>query len=121
MSIPEISRIIHDWCKTKTFVNRAWIFGSRTQDIHRPDSDIDVAVEALPVENPFAEGEDHYTAASKKDTWKRELELLLPYPVHFCPVSYHEESESAEDVRRNGILVFDLHREKNMELPSRTH
>jgi predicted nucleotidyltransferase len=62
------------WAAENPEVRRVWVFGSRAKDTHRPDSDIDVAVELEPV----ADSEETLTRwIAHAEVWKAQLQNLI--------------------------------------------
>ena len=58
------------WAAEHPEVCRVWIFGSRAKDTHRPESDIDIAVELEPV----GDSEETLTRwIAHADLWRSEL------------------------------------------------
>src|SRR5687768_14288041 len=68
--------------KSEPIIERVHIFGSRVRGEHRPDSDIDMAVELDLKTAPgvdFSGGFATFSFQSKR--WKAQLAELLPMPV----------------------------------------
>lgn len=69
---------LRQWAATHLEIARVVIFGSRARGDHRPDSDLDVAVEL---------GRSRWDEAplaiwiTSAETWRRELAPNLPWPV----------------------------------------
>ena len=62
------------WAAENPEVRRVWVFGSRAKDTHRPDSDIDVAVELEPV----ADSEETLTRwIAHAEVWNAQLQNLI--------------------------------------------
>lgn len=59
------------WAKTTPEVVNVWIFGSRVRGAHRPDSDVDVAVE-------HDAGEDF---GGRQDEWRKLLRPQIGLPL----------------------------------------
>lgn len=45
MQLAEIHALLTAWAAKEPLVGRLWLFGSRAREQHRPDSDVDVAIE----------------------------------------------------------------------------
>lgn len=95
---------IRNWANAKPFVRRVWIFGSRARGDHRPDSDLDVAVEIDPVGND--EDADISWTADSND-WRAELSGV-PLQIH---LHHYQEADVGSVVRnsvqREGKLIFE--------------
>lgn len=64
MDIDDLAAAVAKWARTQPLIRKAYLFGSRVRGTHRPDSDLDVAVEifSLPGDScPLATwiGESH--------------------------------------------------------------
>jgi uncharacterized protein len=82
MDIDAIKIAIVAWASQKPLVMRVFIFGSRARGDHRPDSDLDVAVELDPRE--FQGVDDSGGVATwmfESEGWKEELQALVPHKV----------------------------------------
>lgn len=69
MNIEDMAAAVAKWSSTQPLIRKAYLFGSRVRGTHRPDSDLDVAVEVftLPGDScPLATwiGESHRLEAS---------------------------------------------------------
>lgn len=69
---------IRSWAAEKPFMIRVWIFGSRARGDHRPDSDLDIAIEheALPGDN------NAIVTGFDQKLWQDELQERTTLPVH---------------------------------------
>lgn len=77
MHSPDIAAL-QLWAASKAVVRRVWIFGSRARGTHRPDSDLDVAIEhdALPGDSsPFT------TWICEAEKWRAELAAHMSVPL----------------------------------------
>ena len=45
MDLETIKGILNNWAASKILINRVWVFGSRAKGTHKPDSDLDIAIE----------------------------------------------------------------------------
>ena len=62
---------IAQWAAENPEVRRVWVFGSRAKGTHRPDSDIDIAVELEPV----GDSEETLTRwIAQSDLWESQLQ-----------------------------------------------
>jgi predicted nucleotidyltransferase len=98
-----VKRPLRSWGEAKTFVRRLWIYGSRAKDLHRPESDLDVAIEFDP-----NDGEDCLTTWTfEGDAWQRELQGSLPWRLQ---LEWYDPDGSTPRIERGirdgGILVY---------------
>jgi predicted nucleotidyltransferase len=49
MDIERLSTTVATWASSEPLVRKAYFFGSRVRGSHKPESDLDVAVELLPM------------------------------------------------------------------------
>jgi predicted nucleotidyltransferase len=91
MELPELAAIIFRCCHQESSVKAAYIFGSRSKGTHRPDSDIDVAIEILNQKGGPAVLSDwmHFDDSELKEML--EQELTIPLDLQW----YGGESETA--------------------------
>lgn len=82
MDIAGIHQILSSWATSKPLVDLVWIFGSRARGNHRPDSDLDIAIQ---LDLSAADGVDESggLATWMLDTggWEEELAALLPFTI----------------------------------------
>lgn len=121
---PQDRLALEHWAASKPFVKRMWLFGSRATGKHRPDSDLDVAIEIDPVRPADATPLASFVYRSKG--WESEIQLLLFHKLDLCHynpeipetfVSTGFDPHGAEDqllqvsivqsVERDGILIYD--------------
>lgn len=78
MDIDQMSIAVAKWAATEPLVRKAYLFGSRVRGTHRPDSDLNVAIE-LPTPAPGKPPFDTWSCEAK---WLREsIALILPVRV----------------------------------------
>jgi predicted nucleotidyltransferase len=98
-----IKQTLRSWGEARSFVRRLWIYGSRARALHRPDSDLDVAIEFDP-----NEGENCLTTWTfQGDAWEKELQQSLPLRLQlewYDPDGSTPRIESG--IRDGGILVY---------------
>ena len=77
-----------EWAASKPLVNRLWIFGSRARGDHRPDSDLDIAIELdLSAANGCDDSGGFATWCFDTKGWREELEQIAGHTVdmqHFA-------------------------------------
>lgn len=80
LDLREAGERLRGWAGRTPEIQYLAIFGSRVRCDHRPDSDLDVAIEV------GGEGGEIATFMSSHDRWKAEIEGLLGFgPVHLTP------------------------------------
>lgn len=97
--------VIVQWATERPIVKRVYLYGSRARGDHRPDSDIDLAIEMV-----GKNLEARYGAWMFWDKGNRKgLTLQLPYPVQL--EWYDPEEPMLETVspavRKDGILIYE--------------
>tara|TARA_R110001606_G_scaffold54703_1_gene133972 strand:- start:1279 stop:1608 length:330 start_codon:yes stop_codon:yes gene_type:complete len=93
------------WASERRAVRRVYLFGSRARGNHRPDSDVDLAIEMLGKNLEARYGSWMFW----DDENKKGRRLILPYPVQL--EWYDPEDVTLEivgpAVRTDGILVYE--------------
>jgi predicted nucleotidyltransferase len=92
------------WARQKPLIKRVFVFGSRVRGDHRPDSDIDIAVELDP--NHFQGVDESGGLATwmfETEAWKDELHRLLQLE------RYHagQTPTIASGLARSRVLVYE--------------
>lgn len=113
----EFQRILLAWALSKPFVTRLWVFGSRARGTHRPDSDLDVAIEII-------SRRPHETAPGlwmfEKVSWKADLQSCFEQKhcrvkTHLChyydldgdPEVVEYQGNIVKGVQADGLLIYD--------------
>ena len=95
------------WAANKPLVNRLWVFGSRVRGDHRPDSDLDVAIE---LDLSAAKGADDSggfaTWSFNTDGWLQELEQLLGLKVDMQHFAGDQTPTIKNGLERSSVLVY---------------
>ena len=108
MQLAEMKDLLFAWAAEKPLVKRLWLFGSRVRGDHRPDSDVDVAIE---LDMSAAKGLDESggTAAWAFDTgsWKPELDCLLSLVVDLQRYNFGETNFIQSCLDKSSILVYE--------------
>lgn len=106
-----MQKLLSTWAVKKPLVNRLWLFGSRVRGDHRPDSDVDVAIE---LDMAVAKGADESggiaTWAFDAKPWQPELELLLSKVVDLQRYKAGETNIIQAGLDQSSILVYEKSR-----------
>jgi predicted nucleotidyltransferase len=107
MDTTEIRDTLSRWAAGKPLVGRLWIFGSRARGDHRPESDIDVAIE-LDLSAAHGVDESGGLATWMSDTkgWDEELEALLPFEVDLEQFRGSDTPTIQKALQRSSILIY---------------
>jgi len=90
VELPEVAKVVSVWARGKPLVKRVYLFGSRVRGDHRPESDIDIAVELDPLAfRGSDESGGHATWMFEAPAWREELEHLIPLKLQL--ERYHPE------------------------------
>jgi predicted nucleotidyltransferase len=108
MHLPQIRALLSTWAAKKPLINRLWLFGSRVREEHRPESDLDIAIE---LDVSAAKGLDDSggiaTWMFDTKTWKPELELLVLEVVDLQRYKMGETNIIQAGIDRSSILVYE--------------
>jgi predicted nucleotidyltransferase len=108
MEVSQVARMISTWARNKPLVKRAYIFGSRVRGDHRPDCDIDIAVELGP---DMFQGADESgglaTWMFETGGWKDELEKLLALKVQLERYHPDQTRTVGKGLARSSQLVYE--------------
>jgi predicted nucleotidyltransferase len=108
MQLTEMQALLSTWAAERPLVNRLWLFGSRVRGDHRPDSDVDVAVELdMSVAKGVDESGGMATWAFDTKLWKPELELLLLKVVDLQRCKAGETKIIQAGLDETSILVYE--------------
>jgi predicted nucleotidyltransferase len=98
-----IQAAVEAWATPRPLVSRVWLFGSRAKGTHRPDSDVDLAIELDPA----------LTRGCAFTSWSFDLEPILAELESAVPAVldlqlYHdpETPNVVQYVSESGILLF---------------
>jgi predicted nucleotidyltransferase len=97
------------WAEKQPGLRRLWIYGSRAQGTHRPDSDLDVAFEIDRL--PDVAVMEFFERTRPR--WRDELSQLSGLSVHLEP-SIGDASNVAAYVAHSGVLVYERERERSV-------
>lgn len=102
---PELRPLIpalHRWAQSHPQVGRIWLYGSRVRGTHRPDSDLDVAIEvARPLENDDEKAEFQQLLTDGSRYLSAEFGLVVSLQAHATP-------GVDVGVEQHGVLVYEL-------------
>lgn len=127
---PQDLQTLYNWAESKPFVKRLWVFGSRTRGDHKPDSDLDVAIEINAIRP--SDSSPYVSFRFRHKGWVAEIEPDLCHRLHLCHYNA-EVTESfnfdfndasgvstrmdqvsiAQEVNKDGILVYDYASDKS--------
>jgi predicted nucleotidyltransferase len=89
----DVQRTLADWAARNPKVRRVWVFGSRARGTHRPDSDIDIAVELEPV----ADSEETLLVwLANSEQWRSQLQDRISLPVD---LEWFDPNGGTRDIR----------------------
>jgi uncharacterized protein len=101
----EVAGSIAQWGAGNPHIRRVWVYGSRANGTHRPDSDINIAVELEPV------GDSEETLSiwlANGALWQSQLQSRIPLRVDlewFDPDGGTSTLQAALD--RGKVLVYE--------------
>ena len=108
---PEFKNILLDWASSKPFIVRLWVFGSRARGTHRPDSDLDVAVQ---VESRRRHESAYTLFVCEHQSWQADLQSQFTVKIHLChydldcdPDLAESEGNVVKSVQAGSILIWD--------------
>ena len=77
----ELIPVIQQWAGSQSYIKRVWVFGSRLKGTHKPDSDLDIAVEVQWVDGIGERGNDFSVWFAAKELIGDSLHALVPMDV----------------------------------------
>jgi predicted nucleotidyltransferase len=95
--------ILVEWARKNPLIKRIYLYGSRTTDTHKGNSDLDVAVEIYRSNN---DSNVLATWLHNKDGWTNELQSLLPYKLHLEWFGGEETPTIEKALRGGGRLIY---------------
>lgn len=115
MDIEAIEAVLLEWARHNPILARMHLFGSRVRGDHRPDSDIDIAVELDLSATRGADFSSGFVTFNRHSRhWETELAKLLPIPIDL--EFYHGSKETPTlhaGLERSGRLIYDKLRDDN--------
>lgn len=93
------------WAQDQSIIRRVYLFGSRSRGDHRPDSDLDLAIELFGRNLEARYG----SWGAIDEELLQEIQQLLPYVVQ---LEWYDPEEKllgtvGPAVRNDGILLFE--------------
>lgn len=108
MNSAEVQDVLVKWAERTPLVGKLWIFGSRARGDHRPDSDIDIAIE---LDMTAAQGVDDSgglaTWMFDADGWEDEIEALLPFKVDLEQFLGSDTPTVQKGLHRSSTLIYE--------------
>jgi predicted nucleotidyltransferase len=108
MEIEKVKSVLSAWAKPNPLIQRVFVFGSRVRSDHRPDSDLDVAIELDPKAcEAIDETRGFATWATENRRWAKELQKLLPFQLQ---LEYYEGEGSPTiqaGITRSSVLAYE--------------
>lgn len=103
---PQLAAKIAIWGATKPLIKRIHVFGSRIRGDHKPESDIDIAIELDPAE--CRPGESWYTIWTfKTKGWMDELQDLMPYEVDLDGYNGENTPTIRKGLQEASVIVYE--------------
>lgn len=104
MNICEISEALQNWAQNEPIVIKVYIFGSRLKGTHRPDSDLDIAVELrkLPGDEDV-----NATWIGEAKRLKHSIAKFVPYNVDLQGYNGKETPHIDAYLKDRSLLVYN--------------
>ncbi|SDT24961.1 nucleotidyltransferase domain-containing protein [Pseudomonas chlororaphis] len=105
MHIDLIANVVSAWAEKHKSISRVWLFGSRVRGDHRDDSDIDIAVEVIALNQDV----DCYSVwREEKPKLLSSISSQLPMPVHLEWCGGQVETPTIErGLLQSSLIVFE--------------
>lgn len=105
MTLDEAKLLVASWANHQRLIRRIFFFGSRVRNEHRPDSDLDIAIELI-YPNPDISAA-HW--AFESDAWVLTLSTMLPWELDMQCFNSQGTPTIAQGISRSSILVYVKH------------
>jgi predicted nucleotidyltransferase len=105
--LPELesdARAIREWAAATPVVRRAWLFGSRVRGSHRPDSDLDVAIEH---DRLSGDASTLATWIGEAGSWRAELAPQLQHRLDLWSYDPVRTPKIDNALRAGAILIYE--------------
>jgi predicted nucleotidyltransferase len=99
-----ICKELHTWATSQPVIYRVWLFGSHARGEAGPDSDIDIAVEVVPVHADESVTDCWFTHSSK---WRSELAARFPFRIQLELLDGLSTPTISRGIARSGVLVYE--------------
>jgi predicted nucleotidyltransferase len=101
MELHRLQDLVSCWAAGLPCRTRIYLYGSRFEGTHRPDSDLDLALEFLePWVNPTL------TWFDKSEQWQRELSIALDIKVHL--ELYDDENGNVRAfIEKGSVIIYE--------------
>ncbi|MEQ1772879.1 MAG: nucleotidyltransferase domain-containing protein [Burkholderiales bacterium] len=104
-AVEPIKRAVCTWAESLPKVLRVWLFGSRAKNMHREDSDVDIAVE---LDTSQLKGEDPFTYwMFEKKQMLTTLQPLIANPIDFQLYQIGGTPHVVSYVAESGVLLYE--------------
>lgn len=104
MDLSQIGAAVAKWARSKPIVMRVYLFGSRVRGDHRPDSDLDIAVELVP---DLDESGGLATWMHEKKEWIEELKALIPLKLQLERYHPVQTPTVVKGIERSSQLIYE--------------
>jgi predicted nucleotidyltransferase len=104
MTLSEYVTTVREWARNQSLVRRAWIFGSRVRGTEHAGSDLDVAIEVIPMPGDENAGA---TWIGEADELEQSLQHRIDVPLDLERHGGTETPHITEYVCESSILVFE--------------
>ena len=101
-SLENAMPVVAWWARQQRLVERVYFFGSRVRGDHRPDSDLDIAVQLIYPEVDTALA--HWTF--ELDAWASQLSAILPWELDLQLFAPDGTPTIIAGVNRSSVLVY---------------
>lgn len=118
MEFEEIKAALIKWAQTESIVTKVYIFGSRLKGTHRPDSDLDVAIELQKLP-----GDETVTATWICEAGRLEnsIRSYVPYAVDLQAYNDKETPHLRAYLEEASLLVYEANPPRTNDRCSHAH
>jgi|GEM_PF-5018608 len=95
-----IERVLADWASSESCIIRLWLFGSRSRDDHREDSDLDVTIQIGRIGKFYGPRE---AFAFYREQWEEQLQPALSQNLHLLPFGH---TDATREVAPDWQLLY---------------
>lgn len=96
--------VIQRWAYATSIVKRVWVFGSRALGVHKPESDLDIAVEhdVLPGDSDVLT-----TGFCEPANWREQLQPLLHLRLDIQSYILGDSKIVESGLRKSSRLIYE--------------